>query len=51
MSDQAGGLEWLEKALSAAPKLLKRFMEVFPQALQNRALVDLLAKYKRRRSI
>ncbi len=50
MSQSAEGLEWLEKALGEAPKLLKKFMAVFPQALQHRALVDLLAKYKRRRS-
>lgn len=50
LSKQTEGLEWLEKGMSQSPKLLKRFMEVFPEALQNRALVDLLAKYKRRRS-
>ncbi|MBM3432680.1 MAG: tetratricopeptide repeat protein [Bacteroidetes bacterium] len=50
LSQPAQGLEWLEKALNQAPKLLKKFMEVFPSALQHRALVDLLAKHKRRRS-
>ncbi|MFM7671215.1 MAG: tetratricopeptide repeat protein [Bacteroidota bacterium] len=50
LSRQAEGLDWLEKAMAQAPKLLKRFMEVFPVALQNRAVVDLLAKHKRRRS-
>jgi tetratricopeptide (TPR) repeat protein len=50
MSRNVEGLEWLEQAMAQSPKLLKRFMEVFPQALQNRAVVDLLARYKRRRS-
>lgn len=44
------GLRLLEKAMEIAPKQLKRFMEVFPGALQHPALVDLLARYKRRRS-
>jgi predicted Zn-dependent protease len=44
------GLRLLEQAMEAAPKQLKRFMEVFPEALQHPALVDLLARFKRRRS-
>lgn len=46
----AEGLRLLETAMEIAPKLLKRFMEVFPEALQHPALVDLLARFKRRRS-
>ena len=44
------GLRLLEQAMEVAPKQLKRFMEVFPEALQHPALVDLLARFKRRRS-
>lgn len=46
----AKGLRLLEQAMEKAPKQLKRFMEVFPEALQHPSLVDLLARYKRRRS-
>lgn len=39
----------LEKALEVAPKLLKKFMELHPGILQNNAVVDIIAKYKRRK--
>ena len=40
----------LEKALSKAPKLLKKFIELNPAILQNQQVVDLVAKYKRSKS-
>ena len=40
----------LEKALSKAPKLLKKFIELNPAILQNQQVVDLIAKYKRNKS-
>ena len=40
----------LEKALSKAPKLLKKFIELNPAILQNQQVVDLVAKYKRNKS-
>ncbi|MBI5371760.1 MAG: tetratricopeptide repeat protein [Sphingobacteriales bacterium] len=41
----------LETALQVAPKLLRKMVELNPAILQNQQLVDLLAKYKRNRSI
>ena len=41
----------LEKALDKAPKMLKKFMELNPSILQNRQVVDVLARFKRKRSI
>lgn len=45
------GLLCLENALQAAPKLLKKMVELNPALLQNPGLVDLLARYKRNRSL
>ncbi len=44
-------LLWLENALQEAPRLLKRMIELNPALLQNQSLVDLLARYKRNKSI
>jgi tetratricopeptide (TPR) repeat protein len=41
----------LEKAMAQAPKLLKKFVELNPASLQNPQVVDVLARYKRNRSI
>jgi tetratricopeptide (TPR) repeat protein len=41
----------LEKAMSKAPKLLKRFIELNPSGLQNQQVVDVIAKFKRNKSI
>jgi tetratricopeptide (TPR) repeat protein len=41
----------LEKAMSIAPKLLKKFVELNPAILQNQAVVDVLARFKRNKSI
>lgn len=41
----------LEKALEASPKQLKKFVELNPAILQNQLVVDMLAKYKRKKSI
>ncbi len=42
---------YLERAMEKAPKLLKRFVELNPSILQNQQVVDILAKFKRNRSI
>lgn len=42
---------YLERAMEKAPKLLKRFVELNPSILQNQQVVDVLAKFKRRKSI
>ncbi len=41
----------LENALQQAPKMLKKFIELNPSVLQRQAVVDLLARYKRNKSI
>lgn len=41
----------LQHAMEASPKLLKKFIELNPTILQNQQVVDLIAYYKRRRSI
>ena len=41
----------LEEAMEKAPRLLKRFVDFNPSILQNRQVVDLIAKYKRKKSI
>ncbi len=41
----------LEAGLEQAPKLLKKFMELNPSVLQNQSVVDVLARFKRNKSI
>jgi tetratricopeptide (TPR) repeat protein len=48
---QKEGLANLQTALSRAPKLLKKFIEINPSILQNNNVVDLLAVYKKRKKI
>jgi tetratricopeptide (TPR) repeat protein len=42
---------YLERAMEKAPRLLKRFVELNPSILQNQQVVDVLAKFKRNKSI
>src|SRR5438477_8251545 len=44
-------IQYLERAMEKAPKLLKRFVELNPSILQNQQVVDILAKFKRNKSI
>lgn len=37
----------LEKGMSEAPRMLKKFIELIPDILQNQQIVDLLARFKR----
>ncbi len=41
----------LEIAMEKAPKLLKRFIELNPSVLQHQSVVDVIARYKRNKSI
>jgi tetratricopeptide (TPR) repeat protein len=41
----------LENAMTQAPKLLKKFVELNPAILQNQLVVDVLARFKRNKSI
>jgi tetratricopeptide (TPR) repeat protein len=41
----------LELAMTRSPKMLKKFIEINPVILQNQAVVDLVASFKRKRSI
>jgi tetratricopeptide (TPR) repeat protein len=40
----------LEKAMSKAPKLLKKLLELNPAILQYQPVVDIIARYKKNRS-
>jgi tetratricopeptide (TPR) repeat protein len=42
---------YLERAMEKAPKLLRKFVELNPSILQNQQVVDILAKFKRKKSI
>jgi tetratricopeptide (TPR) repeat protein len=44
-------LAHLETALNGAPKLVKKFIDMNPAILQNNNVVDLLARYKKRKKI
>jgi tetratricopeptide (TPR) repeat protein len=41
----------LEKAMDRAPKLIKKFISLNPSVLQNQLVVDVLARFKRNKSI
>lgn len=41
------GIVILEKAMEKSPRLLRKFVELNPSILQNRAVVDVIARYKR----
>jgi len=45
------GILQLERAMEKAPRLLKRFVELNPSILQNQQVVDVIARYKRNKSI
>ncbi len=45
------GLLQLETAMSKAPKLLKKFVELNPGILQNNQVVDIVARYKKGKKI
>jgi hypothetical protein len=41
----------LEKAMERSPRQLKKFVELNPSILQNQMVVDVLARFKRKKSI
>jgi hypothetical protein len=45
------GILQLEKAMSKSPRLLKKFVELNPAILQNQSVVDVVARFKRNKSI
>ncbi len=45
------GLLQLEEAMERSPKQLKKFVELNPAILQNQTVVDLVARFKRNKSI
>jgi tetratricopeptide (TPR) repeat protein len=49
MNKSKEALLYLEKALAAAPKHLKKFIQLNPSILQNSQVVDVIAHYKRSR--
>lgn len=44
-------MQYLEDGLNRAPKNLKKFIDLNPSILQNSTVVDLLARYKKRKKI
>jgi tetratricopeptide (TPR) repeat protein len=49
--DPKEGILQIEIAMETAPRLLKKFIELNPSILQNQLVVDVIARYKRKRSI
>jgi tetratricopeptide (TPR) repeat protein len=45
------GITHLELAMSKAPKLIKSFLQMMPRMLQNPQVVDIIARYKKSKSI
>jgi tetratricopeptide (TPR) repeat protein len=45
------GIVQLERAMEKSPKLLKKFVELNPAILQNQLVVDVIARFKRNKSI
>ena len=45
------GLLMLESAMGRDPKGVKKLIQLYPEILQNPQVVDLVARYKRNRSI
>ena len=43
------GLQYLQAGLNAAPRLVKKFIELNPSILQNNTVVDMLAQYKKKK--
>ncbi len=44
-------LVFLEKGMEAMPRMLKKFVELNPSILQNPQVVDMIARYKKKRKI
>jgi tetratricopeptide (TPR) repeat protein len=51
MGKSKEGLIQLEKGMSKAPKLLKKLVDLNPSILQHQQVVDIVARYKKNRSI
>jgi tetratricopeptide (TPR) repeat protein len=51
MGKSKEGLVQLEKAMGKAPRLLKKLLDLNPSILQHQQVVDLVARYKKNRSI
>lgn len=51
LSKQKEALHQLQKGLNKSPKLVKKLLQLNPSILQNNAVVDLLAQYKKGKKI
>jgi tetratricopeptide (TPR) repeat protein len=49
--DAKEGILQIEAAMENAPRIVKKFIELNPAILQNQQVVDVIARYKRKRSI
>jgi tetratricopeptide (TPR) repeat protein len=45
------GLLQLDRAMSISPKMVKKFIELNPSLLRHQLVVDIIARYKRNKSI
>jgi hypothetical protein len=50
MGKSKEGLLQLEKAMTKAPKMLKKLVELNPVILQYQPVVDIVARYKKNKS-
>ncbi|HEY9363942.1 MAG TPA: tetratricopeptide repeat protein [Chitinophagaceae bacterium] len=51
MGKSKDAIIYLERAMNKSPKLLKKFVELNPSILQNQQVVDVIARFKRNKSI
>lgn len=51
MGNSKEALLQLEQAMTQAPRMLKKFIELVPDSLQNSRVVDIIARFKRNKSI
>ena len=51
MGKSKEALLFLEQGMDRNPKLVKKFIEINPAILQNQQVVDLIARFKKRKSI
>ncbi len=48
---QKEALLYFEKGMEMAPRLLKKFVELYPSGLKNAQVIDIIARYKKNKSI
>jgi len=51
MGNSKEALVQLEEGMSRNPRLIRKFIEINPAILQNQQVVDVIARFKKKRSI